>query len=225
MLLRLLFASAALGGGLVLGNWFLAVPNGNSFAPTQVATAPAAKLSVPAPFAALVQQPAPAPVSITVSDSRAWPDATVSRVSPTAQANVQSTMTRDLQTELLRLGCYGGPIDGRWSAELQSALQDFTFRVNATLPINEPSATLVSLAKEQTARVCGPAASVTEQTAMGGEGGFLFDSGSGSGGLDGRMSLGGTAAVVPGSEQKPAPAQRPAVRKDDKLFLHPLGQL
>jgi hypothetical protein len=123
-------------------------------------------------------------------------------------------MTRDLQTELLRLGCYGGPLDGRWTPALQSALQEFTFRLNATLPIDSPDVALLSLAKGQATAVCGSGitAPVNGQTA----GGPMPD---GALQFEGRMSLGGTAE--PGAARKSSP-RRP---KDEPHFIHPLGQL
>jgi hypothetical protein len=240
MFVRMLLASATLASGLILGNWFLSFPSHAPFAPAEVAglrvpdrgTAPPAGIRSISATTATPPQPAPAqPVATAPSASaiQAWPDATVSRARLLQQpdANFQSAITRELQAELLRLGCYGGPLDGRWSPALRYALQDFTVRVNVMLPIDGPDPALLNLARGQQSAVCGSAASasvtVTEQAGISPapNGGLATDGSFPAGSLDGRMSLGATAE--PGAASKAAP--RRSVTKDEKLFLHPLGQL
>ena len=229
MVVRLLLASATLASGIILGNWFLSYPShAPPMAPADVATLTAPQsIAASAPISAAPQQQAPAeatPATITVSENRVWPDAAVSRAPalPPQDTNSQTALTRDLQAELFRLGCYGGPLDGRWTPAVRYALQDFTVRVNATLPIDGPDVALLSLARGQKTSVCGTSAtvSVSEQTAFASEpnSGFLPDGSPVS--LDGRMSLGATRGT--GAAQKPSFSSRRS--RDEKIFTHPLGQ-
>jgi len=229
MFVRLSIASATLASGLILGNWFLSYPSHVPMAPADFATLAAPQgVAASTAVAAAPQQQAltqPAPAAIAGSDSRAWPDATVSRAPALQQsdANSQWALTRDLQAELFRLGCYSGPLDGRWTPALRYALQDFTVRVNATLPVAGPDVALLSLARGQKTSVCGTSAtvSVSEQTAFGPapDAGYLPDGSPTS--LDGRMSLGATPGT--GTAPKTSFSSRRA-SKDDRIFTHPLGQ-
>lgn len=229
MFVRLLLSSATLVGGLILGNWFLSFPSHVPFAAGDVATlaapnragAPAGGIPASATAAATTRQQSstpPAQAVITMSEGRIRPDSTVSRAfAPPPTADPQPALTRDLQAELLRLGCYGGPLDGQWTPALRNALQEFTFRLNATMPIDGPDVALLSLARGQQTSVCGTEAPApaSEQTAIGPTqaDGLLFD---------GRMSLGATPGT--GGAQKTVPSPRRAT-KDEKHFIHPLGQL
>ena len=68
-------------------------------------------------------------------------------------------LTRALQKELRRVGCYEGDISGTWSQSTRHAMKTFIERMNARLPIEEPGAVLYSLVKSQDQRVCGVACS------------------------------------------------------------------
>lgn len=61
-----------------------------------------------------------------------------------AQADPVS-LASALQRELKRAGCYGGRINGTWSAETRRAMGDFTARVNAVLPLDAPDPVLLAL--------------------------------------------------------------------------------
>ena len=54
---------------------------------------------------------------------------------------------RDLQSELKRLGCYPGPIDGDWGPASRYAAAKFTGAVNASLPVDKPEPALLALAR------------------------------------------------------------------------------
>ncbi len=70
-------------------------------------------------------------------------------------ADTRAVLTRDLQTELQRVGCYGGEINGTWTASTKRAMSAFMDRVNATLPIEEPDYILLTLVQGQKAIACG----------------------------------------------------------------------
>lgn len=75
----------------------------------------------------------------------------------------REALARDIQTELARLGCYGGAIDGSWSTEAQRAAGAFTTKANARISVAEPDFALFSLAKTATPdQACGPAITVAD---------------------------------------------------------------
>ena len=63
-------------------------------------------------------------------------------------------LARDLQRELQRLGCYGGPIDGDWGEGSRRALERFARRVDADLKTDEPSMRALRAVEETERRVC-----------------------------------------------------------------------
>src|SRR5581483_11915609 len=64
-------------------------------------------------------------------------------------------LARELQKELRRVGCYDGAIDGAWTPAAQRAMQAFTERLNATLPVDAPDPVLYALLQGQHEQVCG----------------------------------------------------------------------
>ena len=76
-------------------------------------------------------------------------------LSKPADTDTRRELTKELQRELKRVGCYEGEINGRWGAESKRAMSDFTDRVNATLPVEEPDHILLALVQGHAARICG----------------------------------------------------------------------
>src|SRR5262245_9816067 len=80
-------------------------------------------------------------------------------VAPPPQAGVLATdrtqLTRELQKELRRVGCYDGEIHGAWTTTTKRAMKAFTERVNASLPVEEPDQVLLSLLHSQPDKACG----------------------------------------------------------------------
>lgn len=74
-----------------------------------------------------------------------------------ADLETRDQLTRDLQRELARVGCYGGEISGTWSPATRRAMGQFMERVNATLPIEEPDYILLTLVQGHAAMACGSA--------------------------------------------------------------------
>lgn len=75
---------------------------------------------------------------------------------PSQGADIQRRLAREIQSELKRVGCYTGRLDGTWGDRSRSAMITFMARVNAQLPTTEPDVFLLSLIKGQTETVCGP---------------------------------------------------------------------
>lgn len=67
-----------------------------------------------------------------------------------------------IQTELRRVGCYKGEVDGDWGQASQRAMKDFNERVNATLPTAQPDYILLTLLQGHAAQACGVACPMGE---------------------------------------------------------------
>lgn len=57
----------------------------------------------------------------------------------------RTSLTRELQRELRRVGCYSGEVNGVWTTSSRMAMKSFTDSVNASLPIDNPDHVLLSL--------------------------------------------------------------------------------
>ena len=65
-----------------------------------------------------------------------------------------STLTERLQTELKRVGCDPGDIDGNWGAKVRDALTEFAQNAKLALPVNEPTEEAFNAVVSRTERVC-----------------------------------------------------------------------
>jgi hypothetical protein len=64
-------------------------------------------------------------------------------------------LTREIQRELKRVGCYAGDTDGVWNTETRGAMKTFIDRVNATLPTDGPDHILKTLVQGHPGNACG----------------------------------------------------------------------
>lgn len=64
------------------------------------------------------------------------------------------SLTRALQRELKRVGCYHGEINGEWTDSTRRAMKRFTDQANAKLPVGEPDQVLLSLVQGDLDRGC-----------------------------------------------------------------------
>lgn len=64
-------------------------------------------------------------------------------------------LIRSLQTELARVGCYRGDVDGDWGPGSKRAAGEFLHKVNATLPVETPDYILLTLIQGHVDRACG----------------------------------------------------------------------
>jgi hypothetical protein len=72
-----------------------------------------------------------------------------------AREGSRVALTRDIQRELRRVGCYAGDADGEWTPATRAAMKTFIDRVNATLPIDEPDHILKTLVQGHPGDACG----------------------------------------------------------------------
>jgi hypothetical protein len=115
------------------------------------------------------------------------------RISSTkpGDAEAREQLVRDIQYELKRAGCYEGDVSGAWNNNTRQAMQTFTQRMNATLPVDQPDYVLLTLLQAQKAQSCKslPKAIVAQQPG----GSYVATSGQQTGNQDplpGRMSAG-----------------------------------
>ena len=55
------------------------------------------------------------------------------------------SLTRSVQRELTRAGCYDGPVNGTWNVSTRKGMAEFTALVNARLPVDHPDPILLVL--------------------------------------------------------------------------------
>jgi hypothetical protein len=78
-------------------------------------------------------------------------------------AGDRTALVRELQKELKRVGCYDGEISGAWTTSSRRAMRDFTDRVNAKLPIDQPDYILLRLVQGHGGKACGTACPAGQQ--------------------------------------------------------------
>jgi hypothetical protein len=109
---------------------------------------PLADVERPAPA-----EPAPPETTTIVLPSRVIRE----EVRISSQANKEREplrLVRDLQRELKRVGCYAHDIDGEWTTGTRKAMKDFAERVNATLPVDRPEPSHLTLLQSHRDIVC-----------------------------------------------------------------------
>lgn len=144
----------------------------------------------------------------------------------------------EIKTNLARLGCYSGKVDGRWTPTVRDAAEKLAARLNAVLPTEKPDHALLALARSQSTRVCDVRPNAGENANDAGVGwkptlANSNESGSFSSIADSsRMSLGAASRNEDLSSLSGGKAiskkQRQARRKNlswaQERFVHPLGR-
>ena len=93
------------------------------------------------------------PAATTVVSPQArWPIVETHTASP--QYLGGEFLTRELQRQLRRVGCYTGDINGAWTQSTQRAMKAFLTRVNATLPTALPDQFLLALVQNAPDKGC-----------------------------------------------------------------------
>lgn len=70
------------------------------------------------------------------------------------RGEVAPSLTRSLQQELTRVGCYVGRIDGVWSVSTRAAMQRFTEALNARLTLDRPDPAMLALVQGRRGPAC-----------------------------------------------------------------------
>jgi hypothetical protein len=131
-----------------------------SFSPSVALSMPARRgphLATAAPAPA--PQPAQAPIA---SDTQTgWQTTVVSAATPAPtelaprDPDARYKLVLEIQQQLRRVGCYWGRIDGSWGYATKDAMKEFTDRVNATLPLDQPDYVQLTLIQSHSDKVCG----------------------------------------------------------------------
>ena len=127
------------------------------------AAVPAQPPVAAAPVAVAVATPVEVPVQSAQPSATTWTAVVKSEPaegrklssSKPGDAETRAVLARDLQTELSRVGCYEGEINGTWTPSTKRAMSAFMDRVNASLPIEEPDYILLTLVQGHKAAACG----------------------------------------------------------------------
>ena len=120
-----------------------------SFAKIEPAPAPAP----PAPVVAQAAQPA-WQTTVAVAAPAPTPAVLPKTLSPT-DPHARYKLVLDIQQQLKRVGCYWGRMDGSWGLATKDAMKEFTDRVNATLPLDEPDYVQLTLIQSHGEKTCG----------------------------------------------------------------------
>jgi hypothetical protein len=101
----------------------------------------------------------PPTFTVHVPERAADPGRSAAPAAPMQRAAVppgdRVALTRALQRELRRVGCYGGDINGVWTTSSRMAMKSFVDHVNAALPIDSPDHILLSLVQGHQGTACG----------------------------------------------------------------------
>jgi hypothetical protein len=118
--------------------------------PPQLTPPPAEKAAAPRASVAAKFFPPP-----TVRIAEAPPRVPVGQNEPASAPVLGGEgLTREIQRELKRAGCYGGAITGAWSPAVRRAMKAFTDRVNAALPVEQPDQILLALMQSHRQATC-----------------------------------------------------------------------
>ncbi len=149
--------------GLMLTHHFLGPPAGDDVAEGSVATearpVDGVRRWARQPEPAVAQAPA-APIEprLVSGPTPASPPTKTVRISdtPPKTGEAQRALSRNIQRELQRVGCYAGALDGDWTPATQSAMRTFNDSVRVQLPVTAPDYILLTLLQGHTTRACRP---------------------------------------------------------------------
>lgn len=96
----------------------------------------------------------PANVQVGEADDLSAAQSRVAR--QMADMDAQRVLTRSIQQELQRVGCFPGSIDGQWSEATRRSMAAFTQSLNVKLPLNAPDYILLTMLQGQRGVACGP---------------------------------------------------------------------
>jgi hypothetical protein len=121
-------------------------------APPAASQPPATPAPLPAARPQKLRAGVPAPVRVAEAPPRMPVGETAATASPPLD---RPALTREIQRQLKRIGCYQGDASGVWSASVRQAVKTVTDRVNASLPIDQPDPVLLAMVRSQEPGACG----------------------------------------------------------------------
>ena len=126
-----------------------------AFSPSIALASPPAPAPEPALSAPVVAQAQPAWQTTVAVTAPAPVPATLPKTLSPSDPDARYKLVLDIQQQLKRLGCYWGRMDGSWGIATKDAMKDFTNRVNAALPLDEPDYVQLTLIQAHAERTCG----------------------------------------------------------------------
>ncbi len=106
------------------------------------------------------ETPAPQPAQQAPAQVAALPETNVAVPGPNVDMRA---VARELQTELKRVGCDPGTVDGNWSAKSQIALGQFNKRAGMDLDTRGATVSALEAVRVQRGRICGPSCASGER--------------------------------------------------------------
>ncbi len=106
----------------------------------------------PAPGIERWAKPTQAPEAVVKAPSA---PTLVSRPAPVSSGEAHRSLTRGIQRELARVGCFAGEVDGEWTATTRAAMTTFNETIRVQLPVTGPDYILLTLLQGHTTRACG----------------------------------------------------------------------
>jgi hypothetical protein len=122
-----------------------------------VSKPPAAGPPAASPDASTAAPGEAAPASVAPSSTvqtAAVPPAAAPAAAATTTESTDRDMIRDIQLELIRLGCNLRDVNGQWQAPTQSALKAFNAKVGLSLELERPEAATLEKLKHYPASAC-----------------------------------------------------------------------
>lgn len=147
----------ASGDGLTIGALSQSQPPALPAAPAKVAVTGPQLAQIEPELVAPVPVPAVAVLATEPTSRKSVSPLTVEGPTQTEDMDVADArkLTVALQTQLRRVGCYRGSLDGEWDARTQRAMARFTDRIGADLPLDRPDYILLTLVEKFDNRACG----------------------------------------------------------------------
>jgi hypothetical protein len=110
---------------------------------------------VPPPVPVPAKRPRTAVAAVKVDETP--PRVPVGETKTTAPPLDRAALTREIQRQLKRVGCYQGDVTGIWSPSVRQAMRAFTERANATLPVDGPDPVLLAMVQSHAPGACSAA--------------------------------------------------------------------
>lgn len=137
----------------------------SAFSPSVALTMPARRGTRLAKLAA-APAPAPTPTPVATDAPSGWQTVVAAATPAAPSAPLPTTLAPrdpdaryklvvDIQQQLRRVGCYWGRMDGSWGIGTKDAMKEFTDRVNAALPLDEPDYVQLTLLQSHGEKTCG----------------------------------------------------------------------
>ena len=136
-------------GKAVSGVLFVAIPGFLSYSAPLDVDPRQKKLSASLEIGTWAVPSVPATTVVTLE-----PRWVITQAQPSDRQALNDILIKELQRQLQRVGCYRGEINGVWTQSSRRAMQTFTNRVNARLPVERPDHALLAMIQGHPDKTC-----------------------------------------------------------------------